>query len=168
MATKKTESENALPEIIRDSQPEHFSAETLSGLRSFEDALALAQETFGTVDVADEAIGDGFALLDKDEKAKLVGIPLVFLEWTFNASDKYEGSVFVSARVVANVGNGVMAKYIINDGSTGLAKQLEEYTNKTGRRGGLAVRKGLRRSDYVKVINGKKTEATTFYLDTSA
>lgn len=164
-------------EVIRGSE---FDMDTLRTLGSFEDALSLAADTHGGVVDASKEIGDGFALLDEEGKARLVGVPLIFMEWTFYSGDY--GSNFVSSRVVVRNPDGGMSKYIINDGSTGIADQLARVQNSTGRTGGLFCRYGLRVSEYTyctscssvvrpdvdsaHAANHKK--AATYYLDTRA
>jgi hypothetical protein len=99
------------------------------------------------------------------------------MEWAFRPGDF--GSQFVSARVVTRNADGGMSKYIINDGGTGLAEQLAQFTQDTGKTGGLFARHGLRESEYAidadgaplarnsdpELIAGK---ASTFYVNTSA
>ncbi len=141
-----------------------YDDEALRAIESFDDAMALAIQTVGDIETADSALGNGFALLDN--KATLVGAPSMFLSWTFNNGDFGE---FVSAHVVARNESGGGRKVIINDGSTGIYQQLRDYTDRTGRQGGLFVRKGLRQSVYDYTDDkGNKRPATTFYLDTSA
>lgn len=111
-------------------------------------------------------LGNGFTLLRGDhDKARLIGVPFILVDWHFNAGDAGE---YVTAYVITKNED----KFILNDGSTGVCAQLRAYTDRTGQSGGLGVRNGLRRSDYtIKVAdrNGelRDTPATTFYLDTS-
>lgn len=146
-----------------------FDDETLLSLDSFDAALKLAQETFGgEVVSAEETLGNGFTILNGEAKNVLCGVPCVFLGWNFNAGDVGE---FVSAQVVARMPGGGMLKAIINDGGTGIYKQLLEFTNRNnGRMGGLMARGGLTRSDYkYKDPNsGEERPATTYYINTSA
>lgn len=162
-----------------------YDANALRGLDSFDAALALAGETFGSLDDAAHTLGDGFALLRTDgAKANLVGRPLILMEWAFYPGDF--GDEFAAIRVVAQEKNGSISKFIVNDGSTGVAKMLRDYTNNTGRRGGLVVRNGFRASDYLycedcgtakDITDAHKTfagyadhrvgKATTYYIDTS-
>jgi hypothetical protein len=139
-------------------------------LTSFDDAFNLLTQTFGDV-VSAEELGDGFSVLDN--KDVLEGVPLILLRWDFRVSEEVTrklesgGEVpaeYVSARVMTRDGR----KFIVNDGSTGLYKQLVDFTNKTERQGGLYVPHGLRKSEYwVETPDGKK-RAATFYLDTSS
>ncbi len=141
-----------------------YTTEALRSIASFDDALSIAAQAFGgEIVTADRELGDGFAILDN--KASLIETPLLFMEWEFYPGEYGE---FVAARVVAKVGNDV-ARYIVNDGSTGIYQQLRDYTDDTGRKGGLLSRKGLRRSDYeYEDGKGNKRPATTYYIDTAA
>jgi hypothetical protein len=133
---------------------------------AFADALALAKEIYGeeSVQLASDAIGDGFALTDN--KDQFIGKPCIFLKWTFSQGDfidpkTKEKREFASIRVVTPGG-----KYVINDGSTGICDQLRQFTMENfGRQGGLISARGLRRSDYEHPEYGS---ATTYYIDTSA
>jgi hypothetical protein len=158
MAEKTTETKAV--DIPGMRSPE-FDADALAGITSFDDALALATETLGADNIvrADEEIGDGFILLEK--KDSLIGVPLMFLGWDFHMGDFGE---FVSAKVVTKDGR----KIILNDGSSGLYKQLAEYSAKKKRMGGLLVPNGLRKSDYeYEDEKGEKRPATTYYIDTT-
>ena len=166
-------------EIMRTARD--HDKETLAGIQSWEDALALAQETYGDVAaIEDTDLGDGFRRTDEDKKRRLIGVPLFFIEWAFYDGDFGE---FVSALIMAKTETGD-EKLVLNDGSTGINAQLKELTEKTGRTGGLLVRRGLRVSDYFTDADGmpisKKEygrllaagiptgKGHTFYLDTSA
>lgn len=132
---------------------------------AFNDALSLAAEVYGesAVQLASDAIGDGFALTDN--KDQFIGAEMIFLKWIFSEGDFIDAQTgekrgFVSARVVTRAG-----KFVINDGGSGIYEQLRMFTqDREGQQGGLVARKGLRRSDYVNEYGN----ATTFYIDTSA
>jgi len=141
-----------------------FQDEELRTLDSFDAALALVAEEFGTVESVDEEIGDGFSLVD--DKSELIGLPMILMEWTFN--DGEFGGQFVSVRAVAKLKNGQPWKVIFNDGSTGILAQLQEYTSRKGRNGGLVVKRGLRVSNYEYDDGTGPKPAKTFYLDTSS
>ncbi len=165
------------------SQNYRYDNEALRDVASFEDAFALVESTYGPVLTADSELGDGFAMLEDKDKRRLVGVPILFLSWSFSKGDYSEE--FVSARVVTKDGG----KYVLNDGGTGIRAQLREFTNThAGRTGGLLSRRGLRASEY-KVCDGSKgcghspepiaeksegqhkgviTPAATFYVDTGA
>jgi hypothetical protein len=151
-------------------EPAMFTDDELRGMDSWEAAMAAVTEAHGGVAVADEELGTGFGLLESDDKARLIGVPCLFVEWRFNPGAY--GEPFVSAGVIAKIPGGI-ARYIVNDGSTGIRDQLQSFTERTGKRGGLYSAKGLRRSDYTKMIWNDKlqkeveTPATTFYIDTA-
>lgn len=161
---------------------ELFDEEALRSIVSFDDAAALTAEVHGNIVAAAEELGDGFTLIKDEDKARLVGLPLIFMQWSFHDGDF--GSQFVAARVVARNHDGSASKYILNDGSTGICETLKKYTDNTGRTGGLYARHGLRASEYMyceacqtvapKVGDeahrtaGKHKKAATYYIDTSA
>lgn len=144
-----------------------FTEEDLRAITTFDEAIALATAEHGAAVYADEVLGDGFALLSTDGKARLVGVPLCFMEWSFY--DGEFGGKFVAARVVARGPSGNVERYILNDGSTGICDQLAKFQLNKGRNGNLIARYGLRRSDYEYTDESGKTKpATTYYIDTSA
>lgn len=112
---------------------------------------------------ASEAIGtDQFGPILQN-KSELVGKPFVVVHWEFHKSEEYGGE-FVSLWVLTNDD----AKYIVNDGSTGICDQLRELTDDQGVDSMLVCPHGFRRSDYEKTLpDGKTIQASTFYLDTS-
>lgn len=127
------------PSLLNPVNAPMPSDEMLRNISSFEEAQALAEELHGAIQDYAETYGTGFELLD--DKSQLVGKPLVLLSWRIN-SGNFGG--FVSAHAITESGD----KYIVNDGSTGLYKQLAEITANSGRIGGLLVKKGLRESEY--------------------
>lgn len=111
---------------------------------------------------AAEAIGSdqfGPILTDKNQ---LVGEPFVAVKWNFYPGEFGE---FVSMWVLTNDD----AKYIVNDGSTGICAQLRALTDNNGQDGMLVCPKGLRRSDYkyTDPRTGDERPASTFYIDAS-
>lgn len=139
-----------------------LSDDALAGLTSFNDALALIEETYGkeALVIASDVLGDGFAMLTN--KDKLVDEPFIFISWDFHLGDHGE---FMAGRIMTQDGK----KYILVDGSTGICKTMSEYTEKTGKKVGMVCLKGLRRSDYTYTDeNGKDTPATTYYINTEA
>ena len=159
MATKKDTTEPT-----KDVAIPEFSDDEYRDIESWEDALSLLTQAYGSVDVAEEIIGDGFAVLK--DKRSVVGAPMLFINWKFVDGDQGE---FAVIRAVANTVKG-FRKLILTDGSTGIYDQLRKYSDRFGKFGGLAVRNGLRASDYEvqDEETGKMKSATTFYLDTSA
>jgi len=149
-------------EIVKATK-QPFSDDELRALEGLDSIKGLLGDKIG--DATD--LGSGFAVLDTDQKRRLVGVPLLFLFWGFNKGDQGD---FVSAHVVQTDMRGqVVGKFIINDGSTGILNQLREYTNRTGSMQGLFAPKGLRASDYTYTDEktGEDKPATTFYIDTS-
>lgn len=160
-----------------------FSEEALRGITSFEDAARLLYLNDIAIDNAAAVLGDGFALLKDERKNILVGVPMLILEWNFYPGDF--GDTFAALRLVSRNPDGSAGKYIVNDGSTGIAKALKNYTARTGKTSGLMVPNGFRSSAYTfcetcgrPLANGeadddhreagKHKKATTYYLDTSA
>lgn len=142
-----------------------LNTQQLREIESFDDALALLQETYGSeaLETADKALGDGFALTHN--KDQFLGVPLVFVWWTASDGsypDPETGELrkFVSARIVTKTGG----KFVITDGSSGISEQLMRYGAETGKNF-LVARKGLRVSRYK---NEYTDEGTTYYVDTSA
>jgi hypothetical protein len=149
-----------------------YSDEELANIESFADALNLMTEA-GVVPEDISAYGTGFRVV---EKAELVGVPFVILDWRFNEG-AYGDEGFVSCEIV----NERNQKLIINDGSTGLRDQLKAVTasrNKRGHshpQGGLMCKDGLSRTNYfyneqTKETSSKAKEgkgwvpASTFYI----
>ena len=150
-------------EIAETKRP--FSDDELRNLDSLDSIRALLGDKVGNA----TDLGSGFAVLETEQKRRLIGVPLLFVFWTFNDSDKGDTGEFVSAHVVQLDASGkVVGKWIVNDGSTGIYAQLHEYTERTGASQGLFVPKGLRASDYtITDDGGREKAATTFYIDTT-
>lgn len=145
-------------------QRQRFNDEDLRNITTWDDLNAMFTEYGADVVSADEVLGTGFELLSTDDKATLVGVPLVLIDWRFNEGDQGE---FVSIMAASNTG-GVMRKVIINDGSTGIRDQLKTLVGR-GISGPMLVKKGLVRSDYeYEDDKGVKRPATTYYLSESA
>lgn len=163
MATQKNDQETTdESKAVAVAVPQYRDSD-LQQIQTFDDALALITEQYGQGGVisAADVLGNGFALLQN--KDHLVGVPFLFMKWQFHPG-KYQ-SDFLTALVVT-VNN---QKYIMNDGGTGIAKQLREYTEVSGRQGGMVAPKGLTRSDYTYTDqDGEERPASTFYIDTSA
>lgn len=176
---------NTNGEIIK--APSKFRKEDLQAATTFDEYVALTAEVHGGVIAVHETeLGDGFRVADDEAKGRLVGVPIMLMEWSFNAGDY---SDFVSIRLVAQTESG-LGKWVVNDGGTGIYKDLKDFTEKTGRFGGLYCRNGFRVSHYM--IGNEKGEAkygeplnkrevkeymenewkvapaATYYLDTSA
>lgn len=183
MATAKTKPTQT---VSTDVEPSNlFSREQLAGIESFSDAMSLAAAEFGGVITAsdDPNLGTGFRVTTEDDKLRLMGVPLLLLDWRFNEGDY--GDDYVSIHAIQQDESGKAVKLVINDGGTGICRDLREYTQKTGRKGGLFVRRGLRVSEYPTDVEtglplsklehreflkeGRKVgQGRTFYLDFSA
>lgn len=118
------------------------SDDDLRGITSYEDALALAEAINGTVTDISERLGSGFELLDNKDKSKLEGKGFIALLWRFTKGDF---GMFASMALVTVDGE----RYIVNDGSAGIMRQLAELSSAVNPVfGGLRVPRGLRMSDY--------------------
>ena len=90
-------------------------------------------------------------LTDKD---KLVGRAFLAVQWKFNQSKEYLGSEYVSVYVITQDSLNGETHFVINDGSTGIARQLRELTNNREQSkhktpfGGALVKGGLKLSEY--------------------
>lgn len=174
----KRASDEIIAEVMR--RADTFDEDALRSIKDFDQAIALVHQAHGPIESASDELGDGFAILSDEDKRRLVGVPLLFMEWDFYDGDF--GSKFVAIRVVARNPDGGVSKYIVNDGSTGVCEMLARYQVKTGKTGGLLCHKGFRASDYTyceacgEVVNPQydavhaknHKKATTFYIDTSA
>lgn len=134
----------------------------MRSIKSVDDAFSLLDSLAGVESFDD--YGTGFEILDN--KNRLVDNPFMIVEWRFTPSREYGGE-FVSCAVVTKGGE----KFIVNDGSTGICRQLRRVTDervKSGRRApqtGLLVSRGLRRSDYTYTDDkGEEKAASTYYL----
>ena len=149
-----------------------FTREELKDITSFEDIEKLFAQRNVEIESASEELGDGFVVLEREGKDQLLGRTVMILSWAFSEGDFGE---FVTARMVTRLDNGTVGKFIVNDGSTGLCRDLKTYTEgHKGRRVGLFAQHGLRKSEYMKSLPDPKTgemkdsPAVTYYLDTSA
>lgn len=163
-------SESTTETTIEKRQP--FEIEDLRAIASFEDAQRLLMANGVELLDASTEIGDGFSLLEN--KDVLVDVPFIALTWVFSdgdypvvdekgvpeldASGEPVMGKFCTMRVVTGDGK----KLIVNDGGTGIAKQLLGFENRTGRSTGLLVQRGLRRSSYNHPIYGA---GITHYLN---
>lgn len=133
----------------------------LARILTFEDALAFANTFYDEVlDVATD-IGDGFSVIKEEGKAGLVGKPFLLIGWRISHDEVTDRDYSVVTLVTSD-----NRKLVLTDGSTGIHSQLTA-TFATRAFAPVVVRKGLSRSDYVVQVNGKKQDATTYYLDTN-
>lgn len=136
-----------------------------SKLRTQPKDLDFAQISKGLFDAGDivsaSEFGNGFAVLETKDKGQLVGVPFIILDWTLREGDNGD---YVSLEIVTQDNR----KLIVNDGSTGILKQIRDIAE-TGDTRAIYVKKGLRKSEYTYTDGeGKQKPAVTFYLDTSA
>jgi hypothetical protein len=132
-------------------------------------------------------LGEGFHLLQgKDEKKKLVGEPLLILDFVLNPG-KFGGfvSLKIKTKFPIRFGEEGYQNFIVNDGSTGIKRQIQDLQH-AGFSGVIYCQKGLRVSEDYEVkedytdengdikqrpildpATGKPVLGTTFYLDTS-
>lgn len=142
-----------------------FSEDELRNIGSFDDAMALLNEKLGAeIYDASTEIGDGFDMLEN--KDKLLENAFVAVSWSFSESADFRDengnpSKFVVMRVVTSRGE----KFIITDGSTGICRQMLNFTARTGKLSGLVVKGGLRKSTYKTEIRGEVTPGVTYYLN---
>lgn len=129
--------EEVLPAEITAGMPQ-FDDLALRGITSFDDAVEAATAEWGEVVDYAEEFGSGFSVLEN--KTELVGERSLILSFKINEG-KWGG--FVSALVLTERGG----KYIVNDGSEGMYKQLRGIALQ-GRNGGILMQKGLSRSTY--------------------
>lgn len=174
MAFKKADAAKAaeieLAAKVRDE-------DVLRDIATFDQAYALAAESYGGVVDASELLGTGFEVLNSEDKSRLLNVPLIVLDSRIHEGEQGE---FCSLVVVTEQG----ARYIVNDGSKGIYAQVIRLRQKTEKDGGWLIRHGLRQSEYAtckecgKPRTAKETECDvcgddstqrgtgrTFYLD---
>lgn len=158
--------DDTTPAEIADDTPRSVTLRSASGEATFvpaqlrELSFEQLQIALGAPTQAEEAIGtDQFGPILSDKNV-LVGVPFLAVHWEFHEGEFGE---FVSMWVLAEND----ARYIVNDGSTGIYAQLRELTDKDGQTSMLMCKHGLRASDYDATLqNGKTIPATTHYIDT--
>lgn len=138
----------ALPELVEKKVGADLTALTadfddalLRGITGFEDAVKLAADVWGGITAAGEHIGNGFSVVPKDQKSRLVGVGFVILAMKFHEGDFGE---YVSMLIVTSNND----RLILNDGSTGIFYQARDLVDTTGKSGGFSVSDGLRLSEY--------------------
>jgi hypothetical protein len=162
---------------------------SLSELRdtSFDELVRQAEEAGELLDAVQ--LGEGFHLLrGEEEKEKLVGEEFMVVDWRDNPQGKF--GVFFTMHIKTKhpirFGEEAYQHFIVNDGSTGIARQLLDL-KRAGSTGMIHCRRGLRVSKDYEVVTretdpdtgetirkpvldpatGKPVLGTTFYLDTS-
>lgn len=133
--------------------------DTLSNIKTMEHASEYLGATGSALEDLKE-YGTGFVLLE--DKDRLVSTAFAILEWRFN---KGENGTFVTVYAITDDGN----KFIFNDGSSGVCRQLFRITEKRVERGeanprrGIYCSYGLRKNTYNRKDDPSKT-ATTYHL----
>lgn len=128
-----------------------WTDETLRSLTSVGDLIT----SVGEVEKIGDVAGNGFVVLPTANKVQLVGVNFAIVTWRFAEGDNGD---FASMLVITDKGD----KLIVNDGSSGIFRQLQGL----GRPRPLLVPGGLRVSeyDYTDERTGKTSKAQTFYL----
>lgn len=138
-------------EVEKTTVPNKFSTEDYAAIDSFDAAIALASGVYGDVLSAEDVpeFSDGFRVATEQDKRNMDGVPLFLVDWKFLDSDYgVEGDKFVVVHAVTRNNDGSVTKWVLTDGSTGIARDLKNFTEKTGRDGGMLFKGGLRVSDY--------------------
>lgn len=145
--------------------PTVFTDGILATMGSYEDALRVFESNGIQLESMDD-YGTGFKVLA--DKASLVSVPFLIIEWRVTESKTYSNTdgtpaKFVSAMVVTKHGE----KFIVNDGSTGICAQLIAVQETREAKGhanpqvGLLCPAGLTRSEYK---NADGQPGVTYYL----
>ena len=150
---------------IATKQTPYYAETELAAIKSFDDALAMFNETERGEDFAD--YGSGFEVLETSSKSRLIGVPFIALDWFFRSGDNGD---YVVAHIVTKAGE----KLVLTDGSTGILKQLRRVTDARVMRGwsdvearaNLICRSGLTESayQYADEKTGELRNATTYYI----
>lgn len=148
---------NDVKKQSKDVATQVLTLDQLRNVLTFEDAVALAKQVNDGVIISSADLGDGFAI---KEKKDLIGIQMMLLEWEQGKNvSKGEGFIIVRAVTVNN------DKVIFTDGSTGIWRQLTQFTEQTGRTSGMYAQEGLRVSRYTFTDEtGKEKDAETYYI----
>lgn len=160
--TQDAETENDVQtETTTEVQTLGLTDDDLRSIESIHDVAGLFDNA--PVNVS-EVLGNGFTLLDSDDKFKLQDVPFVIVKSQTFMSERHK-RLFTTLHLVTESGG----KFIINDGSTGIHAQIQQL-EKAMPNGGylpLMVPHGLRLSEYKTIVDGEEKAATTYYLDTS-
>lgn len=150
-----------------------LSESELRDITDMDAAIALLRRTTGAeVMEAREELGDGFEFIERAQKDRLIGVPLLFVKWECSLTDSYkrDGEAIRAVQVwVMYERGGVVQKSRFFDSSTGVCQQLWGYYERTGRSAGLAAPLGLRKSEftYTDPNSGDESLAATYYIDVS-
>lgn len=101
---------------------------------------------------------------DLVDKATLVGKPFLIYEFTLREGDFGRKYASVYAVIEGATPDAPLQRVVFNDGSTGIARQLEAMAAQ-GIMGGIRCTKGLRVSEYTyEDRDGTTKPAKTYYL----
>ena len=123
---------------------------------------------------ANEALGDGYTIVEQDI---LTGVEMIvngYKELAGKVFDKNTGEVKNYASVTAilrtplNVDGSLISKVRFSDGGTGILDQLSRATDKFGAFRPIHVKRGLKASVYQSPHLPAGELSTTYYFDTSA
>ena len=142
-----------------------FDVTTLRDIESFDDAYVLLVDTYGAVEDASQVIGSGFTLTGNNGKMHLIDVPFLVVRMAFPESDKFKRDGVATHYAVLHIITEDGRKLIITDGGVGIYQQCEEWSVRSGKRGGLLVRGGLRVSTYEIPEEDGGGEGTTYYLN---
>lgn len=146
----------------------------LRDITDLKSAMDIIRMTTGAeVIQASEEVGDGFDFIERSQKDRLVGRPVLFVKWDCTLSSSYTRDnaaircVNVWAMYEAPDGSARKVRFV--DFGTGVCQQLWELYGRTGRSAGLALPRGLRKSEftYTDPDNGAQSLAATYYVDLS-
>jgi hypothetical protein len=152
---------------------QEFTDEVAASFETFAQALDYLNNTEGVVEIGDVA-GDGYKLLK--EKDILENVPFMIVDWN-GITDPDTQRPYATIRIITTDNR----RYRINDGSTGIYQQLILIRNRSGKTRGIAVPRGLFKSEYfvddktkktipadkVDSHKGSKSKAVTWYLNES-
>lgn len=145
------------------------SDDIVTSFASMHDALAYFNAEEGVMN-AEDVLGDGFTVIR--DKTLLVNVPFLAVDWDFIPGEQ---GLYATVRVITSDGR----KYRISDGSSGICKQLKDFTEKHITQRGLLVKGGLVKSEYPITTTGEackeddpnrdpNRQGSTFYLSTSS
>jgi hypothetical protein len=146
--------------ILKPVDGRVLSDSDLREMTDFDAVLDGLRDTDADVLMAQDYVGSGGELLkDKD---RLVGVPFIILQWSFNESDDFEDNIFVSCQILTKH----RERFVINDGTKGgIRDQLLSISSETGRFNYMVCERGLVVSEYtVEDEDGKTKKAKSYYL----
>jgi hypothetical protein len=143
---------------------------------SFEQLLEQLNVEGELMDVAE--LGEGYHLLQGTAgKDKLVDVPFVIIKYKIQTGWKFGDGVTLQVRtgVPVAIEGRTYNKFIVNDGGSGIARQMFEHNESKDKGKAILCRRGLSRSDYerkdengdpiIDPVTMKPATGTTFYLN---